>query len=68
MKKELEGFDWLSTIGLIGDSGGKENREFVVKIAEKYGVKLGKDEFLYDNDFGNAAFLNYSRTLQDLGF
>jgi single-stranded DNA-specific DHH superfamily exonuclease len=54
-EKELEGFDWLSTIGLIGDSGGKENREFVVKIAEKYGVKLGKDEFLYDNDFGNAA-------------
>ncbi len=51
----IEKYDWLSAVGLVGDSGGKENSEFVKKTAERYDVKLGKDEYMYDNSFGDAA-------------
>jgi single-stranded DNA-specific DHH superfamily exonuclease len=54
-KQEVEELDWESAIGLVGDSGGKENSEFVKETAEKYGIKIGTDEFMYDNDFGKAA-------------
>lgn len=54
-EQEIKELDWASAIGLVGDSGGKENSDFVKKTAEKYGIKIGKDEFMYDNDFGRAA-------------
>ncbi len=59
---EISDLDWLSTIGLIGDSGGKENSEFVTKTAEKYGIELGDDEFMYNNNFGKAAGMIGSMT------
>ncbi len=54
-KKEIKKLDWLSAIGLIGDSGGKENSGFVKDVSNKYNIKLGNDEFMYDNDLGKAA-------------
>jgi single-stranded DNA-specific DHH superfamily exonuclease len=54
-REEIKELDWASAIGLVGDSGGKENSKFVEETAEKYAIKLGKDEFMYDNDFGKAA-------------
>ena len=61
-KEEINDLDWLATIGLIGDSGGKENSEFVQRVSNKYDVKTGKDEFMYDNDFGKAASMVGSMT------
>ncbi len=59
---EIKNLDWLAAIGLIGDSGGKENNDFVNKTADKYRIKLGTDEFMYDNDFGSAASMIGSMT------
>jgi nanoRNase/pAp phosphatase (c-di-AMP/oligoRNAs hydrolase) len=61
-EKEIGELDWLSTIGLVGDSGGKENGEAVTKAAKRYGIKLGEDEYMYDNDFGKAAGMVGSMT------
>jgi single-stranded DNA-specific DHH superfamily exonuclease len=61
-EREIKELDWMSAIGLVGDSGGKENSDFVKKIAEKYGIKIGNDDFMYDNDFGKAASMIGSMT------
>ncbi|MCL4397289.1 DHHA1 domain-containing protein [Candidatus Parvarchaeota archaeon] len=61
-EQEINELDWASAIGLVGDSGGKENSDFVKKTAEKYGIKIGKDDFMYDNDFGKAAEMIGSMT------
>lgn len=61
-EQEINELDWASVIGLVGDSGGKENSDFVKKTAEKYGIKIGKDDFMYDNDFGKAAEMIGSMT------
>ncbi|MEM0138977.1 MAG: DHH family phosphoesterase [Thermoplasmatales archaeon] len=51
----LPGLDWLAAVGLISDSGGKENSGFVKSVASKYNIKLKEDEFLFQNDLGKAA-------------
>ena len=61
-QQEINELDWAAAIGLVGDSGGKENPDFVKKTAEKYGIKIGKDDFMYDNDFGKAAGMIGSMT------
>ncbi|MEM0143283.1 MAG: DHHA1 domain-containing protein [Candidatus Parvarchaeum sp.] len=61
-EQEIKELDWASAIGLVGDSGGKENSDFVKKTADKYKIKIGKDEFMYDNDFGKAAGMIGSMT------
>ncbi len=58
----ISGYDWLSAVGLVGDSGGKDNGEFVEDTAGKYAVKLGSDEYMYDNSFGEAASMIGSMT------
>ncbi len=60
--QEISELDWESAIGLVGDSGGKENSKFVRETAEKYNIKIGTDEFMYDNDFGKAASMIGSMT------
>ncbi len=51
----VSSLDWLATVGLISDSGGKENTDFVRSVASKYNIPLKDDEFLFQNDFGVAA-------------
>lgn len=57
--------DWVSAIGLVSDSGGKENSAFLRAVAQKYNVNLKDDEYLYNNDFGVAASMLNSITLQN---
>lgn len=62
-ENEIRDYDWLAAIGVISDAGGKENREFIEKVAKKYNIKLGSDEFLFDNKFGQAADIINSITI-----
>jgi len=54
-ENELKDYDWLACIGLISDAGGKENQEFVKATAKRYDIKLGDDEFMFDNKLGKAG-------------
>ncbi len=56
--------DWVAAIGVAGDSGGKENGDFVRKVAKRNVVQLKNDEYLFDNDFGLASIMIGSMTLQ----
>ncbi len=46
---------WIAAVGIVSDSGGRENPEFIKEAAKRYDVKLKNDVFLYDNDFGCAS-------------
>ena len=59
----LKDYDWLATVGLVADSGGKENADFVRSIAGRYNVLLKNDEYLYENDFGKIAGMIGSMTI-----
>ena len=54
-KEFLSEEEWIAAIGTVGDSGGKDNRDFLLEAAGKAGVAIGKDEYLYDTEFGTAA-------------
>ena len=46
---------WIAAIGVVSDSGGRDNPEFIKEAAKRYDIKLKEDVFLYDNDFGCAS-------------
>jgi single-stranded DNA-specific DHH superfamily exonuclease len=54
-KQHLKGDEWIAAIGTVGDSGGKDNREFLLETSKNIGAIPGKDEYFYDTDFGIAA-------------
>ncbi|MGC8698706.1 MAG: DHH family phosphoesterase [Candidatus Acidifodinimicrobium sp.] len=54
-ERHVSDLDWLAAVGLIADSGGKENADFVRSVAAKYSIELKDDEFLFQNDFGVAG-------------
>ena len=51
----LKDWDWIAAVGTVSDSGGKENKDFIAETAAKNNVKMGKDDYAYDNDFGVCA-------------
>ncbi len=60
----VQELDWVAAIGVISDSGGKANSDFIKKTAERNGVALKNDEYLFDNDFGLASTMVGSMTVQ----
>ena len=56
-QEELKEFDYLACIGCIGDGGGKYWKKFIARTLKKYGLKIGKDENLYDNKFGYLSLI-----------
>ncbi len=47
----FNGIDWMACIGIIGDYGGKQWREFINKVHKKYGFKECVDENCFDSPF-----------------
>ncbi len=45
------GVDWMACIGLIGDYGGKEWKDFINSVHKRYGFPPCRDENCFDSPF-----------------
>jgi single-stranded DNA-specific DHH superfamily exonuclease len=58
-----EGYAWLSAVGTVADAGAKDNKKFVKNAAKTCGIGMGKDQYMWDTDFGKAAGMINSMTV-----
>jgi len=53
---EIDDLDWVSAIGIIGDSGAPQHKSFIQKVFEKYGLETGKDKkYFFDSFLGRLS-------------
>ena len=53
---DISKWDWVSCLGIIGDSAVPGHKTFVKKIFKKYKVKEGKDkDYFFDSEFGTLS-------------
>lgn len=55
---DIKDLDWVSAVGVIGDSGAIENKAFINKTLKKYGFKPKDDkDYYFDSYFGELSNL-----------
>ncbi|MFC1697318.1 DHH family phosphoesterase [Nanoarchaeota archaeon] len=65
---DIEKFDWIIAIAVIGDAAYKTWKDFVDKIYEKYDIKLKDD--IYKTELGQLSdFISYAESINsaDMG-
>ncbi len=52
---DIKEYDWLALVGVLGDSGERDSKEFVKSVLKKYGEKKQRGKFgLLDEMIGSA--------------